>query len=368
MNIQKWILGLTLLILTPIFNSNVHACTDFRIKAQDGTVLITRSMEFAADMKSNLRTSTQGRAFTTTTPNNKPGLSWKAKYGYVFLDGMNQDVAVDGMNEAGLSFEALFFPNIAKYQEIPAGKEAQGIPYINMGDWVLGNFKNVDEVRQALQQIYVFTAKIPGMGDIIFPLHFSIFDATGKGIIVEYVEGKLNIHDHLGVFTNSPTYPWHLTNLENYLHLAPVNPPSVVTSGITFIANGQGFGMIGLPGDISPPSRFVKTATLLHVAIPTNTALDTLNLAEHVINNVDIPLGLAREPSNGNPTNELTQWVVFKDLTHKMLYYRTYEDLSLRAVTLSKLNFKENAPRLKMPVFKAEQVQDVTDQFTQSVG
>jgi len=356
------------ILVTLFMTCNVAvACTDFRIIAKDGTVLITRSMEYSVDMKSNLRSSTRNRLFTTVAPDGKSGLSWKAKYGYLFLDAMNIDVAVDGFNEAGLSVESLYLPNFAGYQTVPADLSNEGLPYINLADWVLGNFKTVDEVRAALSHVYVFAQKIPGMGDMIFPLHFSIFDASGKGIVVEYIGGKLNVYDQVGVMTNSPGYSWHLTNLSNYLHLTPRNPPSVITEGLQFSANGQGFGMIGLPGDVSPPSRFVKTATLLHVAIPADNITSALNLAEHVINNVDIPLGLVREPGTGNATNETTQWVVFKDLTHKIFYYRTYGDLTLRAVSMDKVNLTENAPRLKMPLARPVLVQDLTEQFTKAV-
>ncbi len=354
---------LSTLLCLSVVNLKTFACTDIRVTAKDGTILIARSMEFGADMQSNVRTSTRNRSFAMVAPDGKPGLSWKAKYGYVYFDAMQQDVATDGMNEEGLSVEDLYLPNLAQYQTVQAGQDNQALPYLHFGDWVLSNFKTVDEVRNAIPLITVFAQTVPGMGDMIFPLHFSIFDATGKGIVVEYVDGKVNIYDHLGVLTNSPTYPWHLTNLQNYLHLAPTNPPSVVSGGITFIANGQGYGMVGLPGDISPPSRFVKVATLMHVAIPANDAAGAINLAEHVINNVDIPLGLAREPGNGNPTNETTQWVVFKDLTHKILYYRTYTDMSLHAVPLAKLNFAENAPRVKMAIAGKATVQDMTGEL-----
>lgn len=345
----------------------VWACTDFRVIAKDGTVLIARSMEYGVDMKSNLRSSPRGRSFSSVAPDGKSGLAWKAKYGYLFLDGFNVDVALDGMNEAGLSIENLYLPNFAGYQVVPAGHSNQALPYLNFADWVLGNFKTVAEVRQALANVYVFEQKVPGMGDRVLPLHFSITDATGKGIVVEYIAGQLHVYDHIGVMTNSPGYDWHLTNLTNYLRLTPVNPPAVITEGLTFSSNGQGFGMLGLPGDVSPPSRFIKIATLMHVAIPADNITSALNLAEHVINNVDIPLGLVREPSNGSATNETTEWVVFKDLTHKVFYYRTYGDMSLRAVSLDKINFIENAPRLKMPVARAAQVEDVTGQFLRSV-
>jgi choloylglycine hydrolase len=347
--------------------TSAQACTDFRLTAQDGTVLVTRSMEFV-DLHSNLRSSTRNRSFQMTAPDGKPGLAWKAKYGYVFLDGMNVDSAADGMNEQGLSFEALYLPNFAQYQSVPAGHDNQALPYISFGDWILGNFKTIDEVRQALSNVYVFQQKIAGMGDMVFPLHFAIYDATGKSIVIEYVGGKLHVYDNkIGVMTNSPSYDWHLTNLNNYVRLTPVNPPVVEAKGITFAATGQGFGMIGLPGDISPPSRFVKIAALMNFVLPAKDADGVLNLAQHIINNVDIPLGLARQPKSNDYTDDTTEWVVFKDLTHKVLYYRTYGDLALRAVILSKINFSENAQRLKMPIATSKAtIQDVTEQFLKS--
>lgn len=358
----------TAVIVAALFSINCSfACTDFRLTAKDGTVLVTRSMEYALDLKSTLRSSPRGRAFTTTAPDGSKGLSWKAKYGYIFLDGMNFDAAIDGMNEQGLSFEALYLPGLAQYQTLPSGQNSQALPYIYLGDWILSNFKTVDEVRQALSTIYVFEQKLPDMGDLIFPLHFSVYDTSGKGLVIEYVGGKLNLYDNkIGVLTNSPTYDWQLTNLNNYVHLRPVNPPPFIAEGIKFAATGQGFGMLGLPGDISPPSRFVKIAVLLNVALAPEYAVDTLNLAEHIINNVDIPRGLAREPQSGKYIDETTQWVVFKDLSNKIFYYRTYRNLGLRAVALSKVDLSENAARLKLAIASKAYVDDQTDEFMEA--
>ncbi len=335
------------------------ACTDFKLTAKDGTVLITRSMEFALDLKSNLRNSNRGRKFTTTTPDNKPGIAWTAKYGYVFLDGLNHDVAIDGMNEVGLSFEYLYLPGETQYQTIPTGKASQSLPYIQLGDWILSNFKTVDEVRHALSDIYVYQTFLPGLGNMVFPLHASIFDASGKGIVVEFVKGNMIIYDNIGVMTNAPLYDWHVTNLRNFVNLSPFNPKPVIANGLSFAATGQGSGMMGLPGDVSPPSRFVKMSVMANTAYPAINAAGVLNLAEHLINNVDIPLGLSRAMDHGKVSSELTQWVVFKDLTHKILYYRTYENMSLRAVSFDGLNFAENAPRFKMPIAAPATIENV---------
>jgi choloylglycine hydrolase len=358
---------LGILVATVLNISTSFACTDFRLTAKDGTVLITRSMEFGLDLKSNFRSSLRNREFTTKAPDGNPGLSWKAKYGYIFLDGMNFDATTDGMNEQGLSFEALYLPGLAHYQTVPTGQNAQALPYIYIGDWILSNFKTVDEVREALATVYVFEQKLPELGEQVFPLHFSVFDPSGKGLIIEYIDGKLHLYDNkLGLLTNSPTYDWHLTNLDNYVHLRPVNPPAIKTEGLSFAATGQGFGMVGLPGDISPPSRFVKTAVLLDVTLPPEDSLEALNLAEHIINNVDIPRGLSREPQSGKYIDETTQWVVFKDLHNKILYYRTYHNMTLHAIELSKVDFSEKAARLKMPIANKQYVDDQTDEFLES--
>lgn len=344
------------------------ACTDFNLVANDGTIIVARSMEFSQNLNSNLRTSPRAREFTTTIANGKLGLAWKAKYGYVYLDALGDDLTVDGMNEKGLTFEALYLPNLAEYQANNPDKTKISLPYYHLGDWVLSNFATVEEVRKALPEILVVAALLPGMGNTPSPLHFAMYDSSGKGIVVEYIAGELHIYDNkVGVMTNCPQYDWHVTNLSNYVNLKPTNPKPIVVKGMTFVATGQGNGMLGLPGDISPPSRFVKMAVFKAVVQPTADGPSTVNLAEHMINNVDIPLGLAREPIDDNYTNEYTQWTVFKDLKNLRFYYKTYYDPSLHMLDMKQISFEANAPKLKMPIAsKTEYVNDITAAFKQS--
>ena len=362
---MKYFIYYFLFTLSFLFTS-ANACTDFRIIGKDGTIIIARSMEFAMDMQSNLRNSNRDRQFTTMGPQNKAGLTWKATYGYLFLDGLQQDFAIDGMNEKGLSFEYLYLPGETVYQTVPSGKENMALPYYALGDWILSNFKNIDEVRLALKNIYVHQAILPNVGNVVFPVHAAVFDASGKGIVIEFTKGNMNVYDNIGVMTNSPEYSWQVTNLRNYLNLSPYNPKPVIFNGMTYSATGQGSGMIGLPGDVSPPSRFVKISLLLSSAYPVNNNLDALNLAEHVMNNVDIPAGFSRAINQGKESAETTQWVVFKDLTHKIFYYRTYNDLTMRSVSMDKVDFSANAKRFKMPLADKPFLMDMTDKFVHS--
>lgn len=361
---QKILALLTLIIVT-VNMRHALACTDIRITAKDGTVLIARTLEFALDLKSNVVTMPRNVAFTTSTPTGKPGMSWRNKYGYIFLDGMNSNHTVDGMNEQGLAIEALYLPGETQYQFVPTGQELHALPYMYFGDWILGNFASIAEVKQALQNIFVFPQEVPQVKNVIFPLHFSIYESSGRGIVVEFIAGKMNIYDNaLGILTNSPTYDWQVTNLRNYVNLSPINPAPIVDNNLTFVAMGQGGGMVGLPGDVSPPSRFVKMAVMLKTVLTPNNAVEALNLAQHVINNVDIPLGFVREGQDLNKTtNELTQWVVFKDLTHKIFYYRTYGDLTLHGIDLTKVNLQENAPQYRMSISSPQYVIDMTQKL-----
>lgn len=360
-----------LLVISALLSNQVLACTDIRVIANDGAVVIARSMEFALDLKSNLRTRVQGHEFSPTLPNGKAGLNWTGKYGYLYLDGLGVDLSIEGMNEKGLAFEALYLPNIAQYQDPVAGQENVTIPYINIGDWALSNFATVDEVRKALPNILVIPVKLAQTQNQILPLHFSFHDSAGNSLVVEYVGGKLYMYDNeVGVMTNDPTFDWHVTNLNNYVNLKPTNPKPVVIKGMTFVATGQGNGMLGLPGDISPPSRFVKMAVFLAVVKPAADGPTAVNLAQHMINNVDIPFGLAREAGNANNyTSEYTQWTVFKDLKNKVFYYHTYDNLTLRKVEFSKLDFGAKSKPLQMPIDSTvDAVIDISDKFRHVVG
>lgn len=366
---KKNCLRLLALASIPLFGfSPAQACTDFRLTAKDGSLLVTRSMEFGQDLQSNLRSSPQGRQFSSSSPNGKSGLSWKSKYGYLYLDGLGLDASFDGMNEQGLTFEFLYLPGETQYQSVPDGKEAQALAYFMLGDWVLGNFKTIDEVKQAIDSIYVAPVTVPQLGKVLLPGHVSIYDASGHGIVIEFYDNKTHVSENIGVMTNSPKYNWHVNNLRNYLNLSATNVSPVTEGNFTFSATGQGSGAVGLPGDASPPSRFVKTAFMANNAFPAQNSTELLNLAEHIINNVDLPSGYVRSVENGATETDTTQWVVFKNITQKMIYYRTYNDMTLRAVNMAKIDFSEGAAPLKMPLVMPPNVMDVTDKFIKTKG
>lgn len=321
------------------------ACTDARIVAHDGTVLTARSMEFGVPMDSRLVVRPRGSDLESPAPNGAKGVHWKAKYGFVYLDGLHLDAAVDGLNEAGLGVGVLFFPGYAGY-ETPTDN-AQALSHIQFSAWVLSQFATIDEVKAALPGVKVWGEPLADLG--LLPLHYVIHDAKGQSIVCEWVGGKLNVYDNtVGVMTNSPPYDWHMINLDNYVKLSPDNAKAQKIGGVTYTATGQGSGLLGMPGDPSPPSRLVQTVFALHTAVQPKDADEAFVLAQKLMNRVDIPKGLARDPNSGN--DDTTEWAVFRDHTHKIYYYRTYGDMTPQALDLKQLDFSPGAPAHRLAI------------------
>jgi choloylglycine hydrolase len=155
------------------------------------------------------------------------------------------------------------------------------------------------------------------------------------------------MHDNpIGVLTNSPPFEWHMTNLRNYISLSPRDVPSVKIDGLTLQRLGQGSGMLGLPGDFTPVSRFVRATVFSTTAIPSRNAEEGVKQVFHILNQFDIPIGVARNvEKDGTVTSDYTQATMARDPQALRYYYRTYDDQTIRMVDLKK--FDLNAKELK---------------------
>ena len=130
------------------------------------------------------------------------------------------------------------------------------------------------------------------------------------------------------MLTNAPTYDWQVINLRNYLNISTVGVSALQFGETNVTALGQGGGLIGIPGDYTPPSRFVRSAFLRHYATPPKTADEAIQLTGHILNNVDIPLGIAQSKEGGQIVSDYTQWVAIKDLTNNRLLISDYNHRS----------------------------------------
>lgn len=336
----------------------------FRISAKDGTILIGRTMEFGVDSQWKISVVPRNNQFTSPGPRDKNGLAWKGKYGYLAVVGWGLDnMVVDGMNEAGLSFGALWYEPDVKYQEVPQGQESRALAQTMMGPWILSNFSTVDEVRKAVSDIIIFSYTVPALG-MAPPGHLVLYDASGKSLVLEFDEnGAVRMYDNpLGILTNAPDFPWHVKHLRQYIGMSDENPKPREMAGVKFIPTGHGAGMIGLPGDLTPPSRFIRLGVTTFFAAPAENAEKGLNLCQHIVNAFNIVEGMAvdRSPEGKVVVKETTQWASFRDLTNKVFYFQTYDNLDLRKIDLPKLDFSADKMRFIDMYSGSQSVKDVT--------
>jgi choloylglycine hydrolase len=333
------LLGAGLLAAAPAL-----ACTDVRILAEDGTPFSVRTMEFAEDLKSDVVIVPRGRNVASPAPKGE-GLAWTSKYGFAAMNTFGEAFYTDGLNEKGLGLGALYLPGETEYQTVKPGDGGRALSNAYFGAWVLGSFASVDEVRAALSGVSVWGEPVPQLGSFA-PLHYVVTDPSGKSIVIEYVGGQVQVYDNdVGVLTNSPVYPWHIQNLRNYVNLTAVNAAPVKVGTATYVGTGQGSGLKGLPGDPTPPSRFVMAAATSYLADKPKDSAQSLVLAMHLIDRVDIPKGLVRDYTNGGkPAGDYTQWTTFRDHANKVYYWRSYDDPSMKGLDLKTVDFTPGRP------------------------
>ncbi len=318
--------------------SSSPACTGIRIQTKDGAVIYARTLEFAVDMGSNVVVVPRGFAAVGTAPGDKPGMAWKTKYAAVGANGENLPIIIDGLNEKGLGAGIFYFPGYVEYQEIGAGKAGKAMAPWELPAYLLGSCADVPQAVAAARNVFVGAVVQKQLGGVP-PCHYIVHDAAGRCAVLEYVGGKLIVYNNpLGVITNSPGFDWHLTNLCNYVNLSPVNAPPQKLSGMRFSPFGQGSGMRGLPGDFTPPSRFVRAVAFTQSALPVETARQGVLQAFHILNQFDIPKGAAKQLAPDGDTYDYTPWTAASDLRNLQYYFHTFENRRIRMVDLKRMD------------------------------
>jgi choloylglycine hydrolase len=349
--------------MTPV----ADACTGITLKAKDGVVVFGRTMEWGTfDLLSRVVILPRGQQFKGHTPDHKPGLTWKGQFGFVGLDApaMGEGLILDGMNEKGLAVNGFYLPGFTEYQAYDPAKSSVSIGPGDVIPYLLSTTATVDEAKAALAKVRVTPVVAPSLG-FAPPGHFIVTEPSGKAIVIEYVKGELVIFDApLGVITNAPNYDWHITNLRNYLNLSKVALPSKRIEEMDFAPLGGGSGMIGLPGDNTPPSRFVRAVAFSQTARPTPTGQETVYELFRILDNFNLPLGSA-EGEGEAKTKDMrssTIWTTVYDTKNKALYYHTQHNRRVRTVAMSKIDFASLREQVLIPLdkVKSQDIDDVT--------
>jgi choloylglycine hydrolase len=336
---------IALLVVLLLLNVSVSlACTGITLTSKDGAVVVSRTVEWAlSDAQHNkVIVVPRHKTFNALTPEGNNGMQWVGKYGFVSLTAYGQPYGPDGLNEEGLYVGVYYLPGFAEYAIYDKSKASESMSVGDFMQWMLSSFKTVDEIVASLDKVIVVSVKNEDFGGADLPFHFKITDPTGQARVIEIVNnGEMKIYEpYLGVITNSPTYDWHVINQRNYLGLS-VAPNSSQTLGSHNLKPlGSGSGLIGLPGDFTPPSRFVRAAAFTASCRPLASSADAVFESFRILDNFNIPLG-ATAPEAYIPDDIVgaTQVTTSSDLKNRVFYYHTMWNRQVRKIDLKAIDF-----------------------------
>lgn len=255
----------------------------------------------------------------------------------------------DAVNEAGLGMAGLNFPKNAVWQPYDATKE--NVSPFELIPWILSFCETVDEACAALQRVNplneAFSDALP-----LSPLHWLLADAT-RAVTVEFRADGLHLHDNpVGVLTNNPPFEFQLFHLANYLKLSKEPPQNTFSSEVELEAYSRGMGALGLPGDLSSASRFVKAAFTKMNSVCAPNEAESVAQFFHILRSVAQQRGCVHL---GGGKYEYTIYTSCCNTRAGIYYYTTYENQAIHAVHLHSeaLDSAEliNYPLLKSPLF-----------------
>ena len=248
----------------------------------------------------------------------------------------------DGVNEKGLGMSGLNFPENADYKEFKEGME--NITPFEIIPRVLSLCESVKEARALLEKTNLvnvaFSEALP-----LSPLHFMIADKN-ESITVEWVKEGLKIYDNeIGVLTNNPPFPMQTFNLNNYMGLSADVPENRFSPKADLKIYSRGMGALGLPGDLSSTSRFVKAAFTKLNSLPGD---DEITRFFHILYSVYQQKGCVHL---GKDLYEYTAYSSCYDLERGILYYTSYGNFRISKADMHKAELESG----RLLCFKMEE-------------
>ena len=244
----------------------------------------------------------------------------------------------DATNEKGLSMAGLNFPASTSYRPEQAGCDNVA-PY-EFIPWLLGQCADLAQARALLARINLvdipFSAQLP-----LAPLHWLIADQSGA-IVVEAMPEGLRVHDDpAGVLTNEPPFPYQIFHLNNHMQLSREAPRNSFAAGLDLTPYCLGMGAIGLPGDLSSPSRFVRAAFTKLNAVSGSSEEEDVRQFFHILGAVAQTRGCARAADD---RYEYTVYSSCCNMDRGIYYYTTYENSRITAVDMHRTDLDGKTP------------------------
>ena len=277
--------------------------------------------------------------------------SVKTHYALIGMSYVMNDYPLyyDATNEKGLSMAGLNFPGNADYKKIEVGKNNiapfEFIPYI------LSQCSNIKETKELLENINIvkidFSDELP-----VSPLHWIIADKE-KSITVESVKDGLKIYDNpVGVLTNNPTFDIQLFNLNNYMNLSTKPPINNFSKELKLEIYSRGMGAIGLPGDLSSASRFVKATFTKMNSKSGDSESESISQFFHILESVYQQRGCVHM---GEEKYEITIYSSCCNMDKVIYYYTTYENSQISGIDMNKENL-DNSELISYNLIKGQQI------------
>ncbi len=247
----------------------------------------------------------------------------------------NYPLYFEATNEKGLSMAGLNFPDNSDYK--PFSDNLKNITPFELIPYILGKCKDIKEAERELNDINL--VNINFNGDLpLSPLHWIISDKT-KSLTIESVKTGFKIYENpVGVLTNNPTFPYHLMNLNNYMSLHEGATENNLSENIEFENYSLGLGALGLPGDFSSASRFIKATFVKYKSKSGSSEKESVNQFFYILNSVAMPKGcvLVRDGEY-----EYTRYSSCCNADKGIYYYKTYDDFNIKKVELSSFNLDD---------------------------
>lgn len=257
----------------------------------------------------------------------------------------------DAMNEEGLAMAGLNFVGNAVYHEVMSGKN--NIPHYALIPRILSQCKSLDEAKILLQKTNVTREAFHGLPPA--QLHWIVADKTGAITVESTKDGMFLYHNPVGVLTNNPTFPEQLFQLNNYLNLSPEEPQNRFSNSIDLHPYSRGMGALGLPGDLSSQSRFVRAAFGKLNSISGNCEAESVSQCFHILDTVKQIRGCCRL---GDGTSEITRYAMCCSADQKTYYYKTYTNHQITAVHWDRCDLNSTS-LLSYPLQVKQQITDV---------
>lgn len=264
----------------------------------------------------------------------------------------NYPLYYDAINEKGLGMAGLNFPEYADYKEEMEGKD--NITPFEFIPWILSQCSNINETKELLSKINLininFSKDLP-----LSPLHWMISDKESS-ITVECVKEGLKVYDNpVGVLTNNPPFDIQLFNLNNYMNLSIKDPINTFSKTLDLKPYSKGMGALGLPGDLSSASRFVKASFTKLNSLSGNSESESISQFFHILDSVEQQRGLVEVTPN---SYEITIYNSCCNLDKGIYYYKTYENSQITAVNM----YNENLVGKELISYQLIQTQQINNQ------